>query len=100
MGTVTSVHHQKSGVLGVQYPVDTRLYGLERHLLFGLAEEGNVHLLEVREKTPDSPPNKAPANPEPQLHPPRTPEEDKKTDLEAHPPTNPTPALWDRKEGS
>ena len=108
MGTVTGVHHWKSGVVWVQYPNDTTLYKVERHLLFGCAEEANAHLLEVCKKTPKPPPNKPPADPEPKANPPTNPEENKKTapeenketDPEAYPPTNPTPALWDARDGS
>ena len=63
--TVTGVHHRKSGVVWVQDPNDTTLNEVQRHLLFGSAEEANAHLLEVRKKTPKPPPNKTPADLEP-----------------------------------
>ena len=108
VGTVTGVHHGKSGVVWLQYPNDTTLY-----------ESGATPLLRLRrgsqrtpprgaQEDPQTPPNKAPADPEPKANPPTNPEENKKTapeenkkpGPEAYPSTNPTPALWDPKEGS
>ena len=108
VGTVTRVHRRKSGVVGVQYPNHNTVYKVERHLLFGSADEANAQLLEVGKKTPKPHPNKAPADPRPKANPPTNPEENKKTapeekkktDPEAYTPTNLMTALWDPKEGS
>ena len=81
MGTVTGVHHRKNGVPGVQYPNDTTLYEVERHLLFGSAEEANTHLLVVHKKTSKPPPDKAPTDPEPKANPPLTPKRTRRPPL-------------------
>ena len=64
MGTVTGIHTRKSGVVWVRYPNNPKLYEVERHLIFGVAEAAEAHLQKVRKgKTPTTnPPLAKPAN--------------------------------------
>ena len=61
MGTVTGVHTRKSGVVWVRYPNNPKLYEVEHHFVFGIAEAAEGHLQKVRKgKTPTTNPPKPP----------------------------------------
>ena len=103
VGTVIGVHNRKSGVVWVRYPIDPKLYEVERHLIFGTAQAAEAHLQKVRKgKTPTTnPPPTKPANPPP------NPQENSQPNPNT--PTNPpnppsetqaTPALWDPETGT
>ena len=100
IGTIASVHHRKSGVVWVQYVNDTTLYEVELHLFLCSAEETNAHLLEVREKTPKPPPNKALADPEPKGNPRLTPRRTRRPPLKTTRRTTPTPTSHQTHTGT
>ena len=53
MDTVTGVHTRKSGVVWPRYPNNSKVYEVERLLIFSTAEAAEAHLQKVRKgKTP------------------------------------------------
>ena len=49
----------------MRYPNNHKLYGVERHLIFGTAEAADVHLQKVRKgNPPPAPPHEARESPD------------------------------------